>query len=134
MNFPLGKPPTVLLVDDDVEMREDLAALLAERGYALKQAPNGVIALKMMLEKRPDAVVLDLGMPVMDGYEMLRRMRAHPDLRKLYVIVASGLGAARDRELAFEAGCNELIVKPYKAEQLASALTTYFVRHGSVTV
>lgn len=92
----------VLLVDDDPDIRDSLSDLLALYGYTTAQAADGARALAMMNEKRPCLVVLDLMMPVMDGFQLLERMRADGELAETPVVVISAgrLDEARKLEVA----------------------------------
>lgn len=102
----------VLLVEDDDEQREVLAALLEALGCRVDIAPDGASGTRLAAKLRPDVVLMDLGLPRMDGWEAIRAIRSAAAGRRLHLIVLSALSDARSRQLAFEAGCNEYVVKP----------------------
>ena len=83
------KVPAILVVEDDQDTREGLAEVLAVAGYLVRTAANGKIALEQARENRPDLIVLDLAMPVMNGWQFLEVQRRDPRLAAIPVIVAS---------------------------------------------
>jgi DNA-binding response OmpR family regulator len=107
--------PHVLVVEDDPTLRMALVRALAERGYATSSAPSGMAGLSAAIDGRPDIVVLDLGLPDVDGTEVLRMLRA---VSKVPVIVAT----ARDDESqivrALDAGADDYLTKPFGTAQL----------------
>ncbi|HEX5497299.1 MAG TPA: response regulator, partial [Mycobacteriales bacterium] len=107
--------PEVLVIEDDPRVRSALARSLTERGYAVTTAPTGMAGLNQAVQERPEIVVLDLGLPDVDGTEVLRMLRA---VSRVPVIVAT----ARDEESqiveALDAGADDYLVKPFGAAQL----------------
>jgi DNA-binding response OmpR family regulator len=107
--------PQVLLIEDDARIRTALTRALGERGHAVSSAPNAMTGLQATVDQRPDIVVLDLGLPDLDGSALLAMLRAVTDVP---VIIAS----ARDDDPAIvrllDAGADDYIVKPFSAEQL----------------
>lgn len=87
--------PTVLIVEDDADLRVTLADVLADEGYTVATADDGVTALRQLGVVRPDVIVLDLLMPTMSGWEFRHRQRADPALADIPVIVFSALGDPR---------------------------------------
>ena len=102
----------VLLVEDDDAQRDVLAVLLQELGCRVDIAPDGANGTRLAARLKPDVVIMDLGLPRMDGWEAIRAIRSGATGRRLHLIVLSALSDARSRQLAFEAGCNEYMVKP----------------------
>ena len=102
---------TVLVVDDDREIRETLATILDEEGFAVRQASNGLEALEEMAAHEPDVVLLDLLMPVMNGWEVLRALR-HSQ-REVPVVVLSGVPAE---------GCADYVRKPISLDRLLALI------------
>jgi CheY-like chemotaxis protein len=86
-----GDGKAVLIVEDEPDVREAMAMLLGLKGYEVREAADGQSALDTMYEEAPDAVILDLTMPVMDGWTVRQHMRAHPRLSRVPVIVVSGV-------------------------------------------
>jgi CheY-like chemotaxis protein len=112
----------VLVVDDNEDAAESLAALLRIFGHEVSVALDGEQALALAPEVKPEVVLLDLGMPRMDGREVARRMRAAPWGSSPRIFALSGLGGDDDRARSREAGCDEHLVKPVSPESLQSIL------------
>ena len=113
----------ILVVDDHRDGAHVLAALLARLGADVHVASDGEAALAAVELHRPDAVVLDLGMPGMDGYEVARRIRARPELRDVTLIALTGWGQTSDRRRTAAAGFDHHFTKPANVEELRAALT-----------
>ena len=114
----------VLVVDDNEDAAESLAALLRLFGHEVDVALDGEQALALAPEVKPDLVLLDLGMPRMDGHEVARRMRAAPWGARMKIIALSGFGDGDDRARSLEAGCNDHLVKPVSPVDLEQALAS----------
>jgi len=112
----------VLVVDDNEDAAESLAALLRLFGHDVAVALDGEQALALAADVQPDVVLLDLGMPRMDGHEVARRMRASPWGGTMKIVALSGFGDGADRLRSLEAGCNDHIVKPVSPTDLELAL------------
>jgi CheY-like chemotaxis protein len=110
----------VLVVDDNVDSAETLAEMLKLWGHEVRTAHDGQDALEAARAHRPDAVLLDVGLPIMDGYETARRLREE-GLGALLVAV-TGFGAAEDRRRAKEAGFDTHLTKPVSPETLRRVL------------
>jgi CheY-like chemotaxis protein len=111
--------PYILVVDDDADFRIGLRAALEMKGYQVEEAANGEQALAKLTEKPPLLVLLDLQMPVMNGREMLQRMRANPDLKEVPVVIISGFGFEWEAELM---GAQGYIGKPFEPEELQKTI------------
>ncbi len=114
-------PPSdkrVLLVDDNEDARELLAGLLAVQGYQVEAAGDAAGALDLAARWQPQVVVLDLGLPEIDGWELARRLRKIEGLAKVRIIALTGYGSERDRERSREAGIDEHLLKPIEISQL----------------
>jgi signal transduction histidine kinase/CheY-like chemotaxis protein len=112
----------VLVVDDNIDAAESLALLLQQDGYATATAHGGQDALVKARSFRPEIMILDLGMPVMDGFAVARAVRADPALAQVRLIALSGYGQPEDRSRTAEAGFDAHLVKPIDSEQLNIAL------------
>lgn len=99
------RPREALIVDDDPEGREALAEVLAEDGYVVRQAENGRVAVRMIAERPPSVLILDLEMPVMSGWELLAWMRRDPALAGLKVVVISGATSPPAHVTFLRKGC-----------------------------
>jgi CheY-like chemotaxis protein len=110
----------ILVVDDNVDSAETMAEILKLWGHEVHTAHDGLGALEAARAQRPDAVLLDVGLPVMDGYETARRLRAEG--LALLLVAVTGFGAAEDRRRAAEAGFDTHLTKPVSPEALRRAL------------
>ena len=111
--------PYILVVDDDADFRAGLRTALEMKGYQVDEAANGEEALLKLAEKPPLLVLLDLQMPVMNGREMLQRMRATPELKDVPVVIISGFGFEWEAELM---GAQGYIGKPFEAQELEATI------------
>lgn len=114
----------ILVVDDNVDAAATLALLLKFSGHEVHIAHDGESALRLGASLRPEVILLDLGMPGMDGYEIARRLRARPATRSCLLIAVTGYGADADRRRAQEAGFDQHLTKPVEIaaiEKLMSA-------------
>jgi len=117
-----GNPLSLMLVDDNIDAVTMLGALLAAAGHRVESFSDPRSALAAAPAAMPDAFVLDIGMPGMDGYELARRLRAQPGCRDALYIALTGYGQEGDRELSRQAGFEHHFVKPVDAGQLLDAL------------
>ena len=115
----------VMVVDDNRDAAITLSTLLSLWGHTVEVANDGVTALSIAKVFRPDTIFLDIGMPVMDGYEVARRIRATPELEKTVLAALTGWGQERDRKQSSEAGFNYHLVKPPDLETLNRVLETH---------
>ena len=112
----------VLVVDDNVDSADSIAMLLQVSGHEVRVAYSGQDALDMAAKYQPDIVLLDIGLPVMDGYEVARRLRKHPDLKGVKLIAVTGYGQESDRLQSQEAGFDYHLVKPVDAQKLEEVM------------
>jgi len=117
--------PTVLLVEDDPDIRGILCDLLQARSYRALEAGDGRVALRLFHEERPDLVVLDLGLPELDGWETLERLR---DLSDVPVLVLTARSTETDKVRALRAGADDYVVKPFGYEELLARLAVLLRR------
>lgn len=108
---------TVLVVDDTEFNRELIVQLLGDE-YTVIEAVDGQEALTKAEEERPDLILMDLGMPVMDGWEATRRLKANKDLKQIPIIAITSHAMVGDEIQAREAGCDDYIPKPVDEEIL----------------
>jgi two-component system CheB/CheR fusion protein len=113
-----GAPLRVLVVDDNRDTAESLALLLRAEGHSVRVAHDAPTALQLAQSVRPDIAFLDIGMPVMDGYELSRRLRAQPALNGLLLVAVTGWGQDEDRRRSREAGFDRHLVKPVEPASL----------------
>lgn len=110
--------PRILVVEDNVDMREFLQRILKRRGYGYLGAADGAEGVALALAERPDLILMDLALPVLDGYEATRILKANPDCAATPIIAVTAHARVVDREHALEAGCDAYISKPYSIRQL----------------
>lgn len=109
----------ILLVDDEVAIQRAVGPLLRSRGYEVDIAGTGTEALKIVTERTPALVVLDLGLPDLEGTEVCRRMRAGSDVP---IIVLSARGAEADKVNALDLGADDYVTKPFGPEELLARI------------
>ena len=113
---------TVLLAEDEPNIVESLTFLLERAGFQIKVANDGRQALNTALEQQPAVLVLDLMLPELDGYEVLRRLRADPSGKKLPVLMLTAKGQRIDRETALECGADLFMTKPFANSEIIAAV------------
>ena len=116
-----GKP-SVLLIEDNEDGREMMATMLAAFGYPVFQAADGLQGVSQAHACRPDAALVDIGLPGIDGYEVARRLRADAATRAIRLIAVTGYGLPDDQRRVMEAGFDQHLVKPVQIERLLEAL------------
>jgi PAS domain S-box-containing protein len=116
----------ILVVDDNTDAGETLAMLLQLYGYEVEVVASGMAALELIPRFRPDVIFLDIGMPVMDGYEVARRLRELPAGKHVCLIALTGWGQAEDRRRTREAGFDHHLIKPVAPEAVRELLTRVF--------
>ena len=112
----------VLVVDDNVDYADGIALLLQDSGYQVEVVHTGPEALLAVAESRPDVVVLDIGLPGMDGYEVARRMRLDPDLDGLRVVGVSGYRQESEGPRTLGARFDDYLLKPSLMARLEASL------------
>jgi DNA-binding response OmpR family regulator len=117
-----GKKAQVLLVDDDQEIARAVKLRLRKSGYAVTVAFNGEAGLQAALESPPDAIILDMRMPLMDGLTMLTEMRREDRMRRIPVILLSAFMREEDKRNALRLGASYFIEKPYDSLVLVEAV------------
>ena len=120
-----GTPRTpfrVLFVDDDAATREGYRAFLAGCGYDVMPAATGIEALSLASTSAPDVIVLDLGLPDIDGWEVARRLRAVPGTLAIPIIALTGSDREQERASAMRAGCDRHLGKPCVPADLVEAI------------
>jgi CheY-like chemotaxis protein len=119
---PAGAPRRILVVDDNVDAAHTLCLLLQGLGHDVRAAYDGASALRLSDAWLPQVVLLDIGLPGMDGYEVARRLRQRPAPERLLVIAVSGYGSEADRRRSREAGFDRHLTKPVALEVLCGLL------------
>ncbi len=117
--------PTVMVVDDSLTVRKITSRLLAREGYHVALAKDGVDALEQLLELMPDVVISDIEMPRMDGFDLVRNIRADKRLSKLPIIMITSRTADKHRRHALEIGASNYLGKPYDEDELLALIAGY---------
>ena len=120
-----GPRRTLLVVDDRWENRAVLVNLLTPLGFQVIEAENGQAGLEKLHSIQPNLVITDLLMPVMDGFEFLRKIRSHADFQHLTIIVSSASVSEADQRMALETGGNDFLTKPVDADTLFQLLAVH---------
>ncbi len=115
----------ILVVEDQEDNRAILRDLLQSVGYELIEAVNGEEALSMAVKHKPDLILMDIQLPVVDGYEATRRIKAEPALRGIPVIAVTSYALSGDEEKAREAGCDDYVTKPFSPRDLLAKVQAY---------
>jgi two-component system, chemotaxis family, CheB/CheR fusion protein len=113
----------VLVVEDDGETRQTLRLVLEEAGHQLEEAADGRVAFEKLLQFRPEVSLIDIGLPDVDGYEIARTARAHPETRDLYLVALTGYSQPEDHRVAMAAGFDAVLVKPVDWQLLQRLIT-----------
>jgi PAS domain S-box-containing protein len=131
---PAYKPAhdrTILLVDDNRDAIDCLSAILQIAGYKVLTAYNGPDGLTMGAQEKPHIVILDIGMPKMSGYEVANRMRSEEWGRQALLIAATGWGQENDKRMAYDAGFDHHLTKPFDPREALAALAKWQKEKGS---
>src|SRR5262245_23105416 len=104
----------ILIIEDDLDTARSFAYLLATSGHKVEYAVNGYLAWRVAQVFVPEVVILDLKLPDSHGADLVKKFRAHPELKNAYIISVTGSTDERDRGRAIAAGCDELLTKPIR--------------------
>jgi CheY-like chemotaxis protein len=115
-------PARILLVEDNEMNRDMLSRRLRKRGFDVICASDGQAAVELAAAEKPDLVVMDLSLPVVDGWEATRRLKAAPATRAIPVLVLTAHAMESDRELAIAAGCDDYDTKPVELARLVGKI------------
>ncbi len=115
----MSTDPLILVIDDEVQMRRLLRTTLESGGFRYCEAENGELGLMEAVQKKPDAIILDLGLPDMDGLEVLKRLR---EWSKLPILILSVRDAEKQKVEALDQGADDYVSKPFGQEELLARL------------
>ena len=115
----------ILVVEDQEDNRQILRDLLSSVGYEMMEAWDGEAGVAAAKEQRPDLILMDIQLPLMDGYEATRRIKADPELKKIPVIVVTSYALSGDDIKAHAAGCDAYVTKPYSPRQLLAKIKEF---------
>ena len=108
----------ILVVEDTEDNRQILRDLLGMAGYDMIEAHDGAEGVAKAGEHRPDLILMDIQMPVMDGYEATRRIKSNPELKSIPIVAVTSYALSGDEEKTRAAGCDAYIAKPYSPRQM----------------
>jgi two-component system cell cycle response regulator DivK len=115
----------VLVVEDTEDNRQIIRDLLTSAGYEMLEAVTGEQGVAMAAEHRPDLILMDIQLPVLDGYEATRRIKANPALRHIPVIAVTSYALSGDEERTREAGCDAYVAKPFSPRLLLAKVREF---------
>ena len=111
-------PKKILVVEDTEDNRQILRDLLGMAGYDMVEAHDGAEGVAMAAEHRPDLILMAIQMPVMDGYEATRQIKANPELKAIPIVAVTSYALSGDEQKTRDAGCDAYIAKPYSPRQM----------------
>ena len=121
----------ILLVEDNELNRDMLSRRLSRRGHQVLEATDGEAALALAASERPDLILMDMSLPVLDGWEATRRLKAAPATRPIPVIALTAHAMVADRERSLEAGCDDFDTKPVEIERLLGKIARLLSSAGA---
>jgi len=117
-----------ILIVEDVEINRDLLEQLLEEDYHLITAEDGAAAIRLAEKERPDLILMDMSLPVMDGWEATRTLKARDDLKQIPVIALTAHAMRGDEEKARACGCDDYLSKPVDEDRLFEKITHFLER------
>lgn len=124
----------ILVVDDDPRLLHVVAMYLSIEGYEVDTAVNGDEGLRLLEQRRPDLVILDVMMPGIDGLEACRRIKSNPETRAIPVVLFTALSRTDDVENGRAAGANRFINKPFSLIGLGAVIRSFLAEDATVSV
>lgn len=115
----------ILLVEDNEMNRDMLSRRLERRGYEVSIAVNGAEGVAMATSQSPDLILMDMSLPIMDGWEATKNIKADPQTQTIPVIALTAHAMSGDREKALEAGCDDYDTKPIELSRLLKKIQTF---------
>ena len=123
----------IMVVEDNEFSRDALSRRLARRGYRIVLAVDGAQAIDRARAEQPDLILMDLGLPRVDGWEATRQLKADPDTRRIPIIVLSAHAMTNDRDKALQAGGDEFDTKPVRFNPLLDKIEALLARAATAT-
>ena len=115
----------ILVVEDQPDNRQIIRDMLAPTDYEITEAENGEQALAAIARQRPDLILMDIQLPIMDGHEAMRRIRTDPALSSVPIVAVTAYAPSAEEQKARAAGCNDFVPKPYSPHQLLAKIRNY---------
>jgi DNA-binding response OmpR family regulator len=119
----------ILLVEDEANIVTLISIRLERLGHTINSADNGVAALDMAREIMPDLILLDVMLPVLNGFEVLQRLKADPATAAIPVLMLTARGHERDIVAGLEGGADDYLIKPFSFPELIARVSTALARH-----
>lgn len=118
----------ILLVEDNEMNRDMLSRRLTRRGYDVVIAVNGQEALDMAQSEGADVILMDMGLPIIDGWEVVRRLRAKPEMTSVPIIALTAFAMAEDKKRAMDVGCDDFATKPVELPGLLEKIESQLAK------
>jgi two-component system cell cycle response regulator DivK len=115
----------ILVVEDQEDNRQIIRDMLAATDYEITEAENGELALAAIARQRPDLILMDIQLPIMDGYTATRHIKGDPALRAIPIIAVTSYALSGEEKKAQAAGCDDYVAKPYSPRQLLAKIRQY---------
>ena len=115
----------ILVVEDQPDNRQIIRDMLAPTDYEIAEAENGEHALAAVAKQRPDLILMDIQLPIMDGYEVTRQIKADPAMRSIPIIAVTSHALNGEERTARAAGCDDYVPEPYSPRQLLAKIRQY---------
>ena len=115
----------ILVVEDQEDNRRIMRDLLASAGYELIEAADGEAGVRLAEAERPDLILMDIQLPVLDGYEATRRIRQNPELRAIPIVVVTSYALSGDDVKAMQAGSDAYVAKPFSPRELLATIRKF---------
>ena len=128
------EPRLILVAEDEPDAAELVRFRLRRKGYMATVATDGLMALNVTFEMRPDLVILDLMMPKLHGLEVCRLLKSSPTTRHIPILILSALSAPHDKLTGFGRGADDYMTKPFEIGELLARVDKLLQRHGTDTV
>jgi two-component system, cell cycle response regulator DivK len=120
----------ILVVEDQEDNRRIIRDLLASVGYELIEATDGEAGVRLAETERPDLILMDIQLPLLDGHEATRRIKQNPELRHIPIIVVTSYALTGDDAKAMAAGCDAYVAKPFSPRQLLATIRKFLPEAG----
>jgi len=124
----------VLIVEDEPEIRELYATLLQAAGFQVDTAEHALSAVCAMVREKPDLILADIRMPIVDGFSFVSEIRSHRDTRDIPIIAVTGFDSLEAREAALKAGCNGFMTKPINPVRFAKEIRAFLSPRGTKAI
>jgi two-component system, cell cycle response regulator DivK len=115
----------ILVVEDQPDSRQIIRDMVASTDYEITEAENGEEALAAIAKQRPDLILMDIQLPIMDGYTATRLIKTDPDLRSIPIIAVTSYALASEEKKARAAGCDDYVTKPFSPRQMLAKIRQY---------